>query len=83
MQWFTKGEIFTSSFNFYLNRRSASKKKRGSKMSIFKPSQNTFPPFVNDNEQGPSGGGGLRKIDNIFIERKDDILLSCKQIFNC
>ena len=52
-------------------------------MSIFKPSQNTFPPFVNDNEQGPSGGGGLRKIDNIFIERKDDILLACKQIFNC
>ena len=40
--------------------------------------------LVRDNEQGPSGGGGgLRKSDNIFIEREDDILLSCKQIFNC
>ena len=81
MKWFTKGEIFTSCFNFDLN-RSASKKKRGSKMSIFKPCQKTFPPLVNDNEQGLSGGA-QRKIDNIFIERKDDILLSCKQIFNC
>ena len=27
-------------------------------------------------------GGGVEKIDNIFIERKGDILLSCKQIFN-
>ena len=67
MKWFTKGEIFTSYFNFDLN-WSASKKKRGSKMSIFKPSQNTFPPLVplvNDNEQVPSGeggrGGGLEK----------------------
>ena len=45
------------------------------------------PPLVNDNEQGPSGGGGggggQRKIYNIFIERKDYIFLSCKQIFNC
>ena len=80
MKWFTKGEIFTSCFNFDLN-RSASKKKRGSKMSIFKPCQKTFPPLVNDNEQGLSGGA-QRKIDNIFIERKDDILLSCKPIFN-
>ena len=42
-------------------------------------------PLVNDNEQGPSGGeGGVqRKNDNVFIERKDDILLSCKQISNC
>ena len=41
--------------------------------------------LVSDNEQGPSrgrGGGGLRKSDNIFIEREDDILLSCKQVFN-
>ena len=51
-------------------------------MSIFKPCQKTFSPLVNDNEQGPSGGG-QRKIDNIFIERKDDILLSLNQIFNC
>ena len=80
MKWFKKGEIFTSCFNFDLN-RSASKKKRGSKMSIFKPCQKTFPPLVNDNEQGLSGGA-QRKIDNIFIERKDDILLSCKPIFN-
>ena len=26
---------------------------------------------------------GQRKIDNIFIERKSDVLISCKQIFNC
>ena len=43
--------------------------------------------LVSDNEQGPSRGrgvgGGLRKSDNIFIEREDDILLSCKQVFNC
>ena len=38
-----------------------------------------FPSLVNDNEQE----GGQRKIDNIFIERKGDVLLSCKQIFNC
>ena len=81
MKWFTKGEIFTSCFNFELN-RSASKKKMCSKMSIFKPCQKTSPPPVNDNEQGPSEGAN-RKIDNIFVERKDDILLSCKQIFNC
>ena len=42
----------------------------------------------NDNEQGPSGGeggggGGWIKIDNIFIERKNDNLLSPKQTFNC
>ena len=58
MKWFTKGEIFTPSFNFDLN-RSASKKKMCSKMSIFKPCQkrsSSPPPLVNDNEQGPSGG---------------------------
>ena len=55
MKWFTKGEIFTSCFNFDLN-RSASKKKRGSKMSIFKPFSKNVSPLVNDNEQGPSGG---------------------------
>ena len=55
MKWFKKGEILTSCFNFDLN-RSASKKKKGSKMSIFKPCQKMFPPLVNDNEQGPSGG---------------------------
>ena len=48
-------------------------------MSIFKPSQKTFSPLVNDNdnEQGPSmnrghqrgggGGGGGREIDNILL----------------
>ena len=51
-------------------------------MSIFKPCQKTFPSLVNDNEQGPSGEA-QGKIDNIFIETKDDILLSYKQIFNC
>ena len=45
MKWFTKGEIFTSCFNFDLN-RSASKKKMCSEVSIFKPCQKTFaPPF--------------------------------------
>ena len=45
MEWFTKGEIFTSCFNFDLN-RSASKKKMCSEVSIFKPCQKTFaPPF--------------------------------------
>ena len=28
------------------------------------------------------GHGGLELIDNIFIEKEDDILLSCKQLFN-
>ena len=49
-----KDKIFTSCFNFDLN-RSASKTKKGSKMSILKPCQK-HPPLVNDNEQGPSGG---------------------------
>ena len=39
-------------------------------------------PLANDNEQGPSGER-LRKTDKFFIERKDDILPSCEQIFNC
>ena len=81
MKWFTKGEIFRSCFNFDLN-RSASKKKKSSKMSIFEPCQKKFPLLVNDNEQGPSGRA-QRKIDNIFIESKDGILLSYKQLFNC
>ena len=38
-------------------------------MSIFKPSQKTFPPLVNDNEQGPSEGGG-GEIDNILLRGK-------------
>ena len=59
MKWFTKGEIFTSCFNFDLN-RSASKKKMCSKclfLSILKKRA----PLVNDDEQGPSGGGGAEK----------------------
>ena len=54
-------------------------------MSIFKPSQKTFSPLVNDNEQGPSeGGGGVgeREIDNILLRGKMIFLLSCKQIFD-
>ena len=39
-------------------------------------------PLVNDNEQGPSRDPS-RKTDKFFIERKDDILPSCEQIFNC
>ena len=39
-------------------------------------------PLANDNEQGPSGEP-LRKTDKFFIERKDDILPSCEQSFNC
>ena len=62
--------IFTSCFNFDLN-RSASKKKMFSKMSIFKPCQKTFPPLVNDNEQGPpgEGGGGAREKLITFLLR--------------
>ena len=60
MKWFTKGEIFTYCFNFDLN-RSASKKKRGSKMSIFKPFSKNVSPLVNENKQGPSGGGPREK----------------------
>ena len=44
MKWFTKGDIFTSCFNFDLN-SSANKKKMCSKMSIFKPRQKTFRPL--------------------------------------
>ena len=51
MKWLTKGEIFTSSFNFDQN-WSASNKKMRSKMSILKPCQKTFPV---------GGGGGLEK----------------------
>ena len=51
-------------------------------MSIFKPSQKTFSPLVNDNEQGPSeGGGGGEKLITFYRE-EDDILPSCKQIFD-
>ena len=67
MKWFTKGEIFTSCFNFDLN-RSAGKKKMCSKMSIFKPCQKTFPaPLVNDNEQGPSGGRPREKLITFLL----------------
>ena len=50
-------------------------------MSMFLPFSKNVPPLVNDNEQGVSGGPS-RKTDKIFWERKVDILLSCKQIFN-
>ena len=43
MKWFTKGETFTSYFNFDLN-RSARKKKMCSNMSIFKPCPKSPPP---------------------------------------
>ena len=39
-------------------------------------------PLVNDNGPGPSRKPS-RKTDKFFIERKDDILPSCEQIFNC
>ena len=56
-------------------------------MYIFKPCHKTFPPCKwqwTGAVKGEGGGGrGLEKNDNIFIERKDDILLSCKQISNC
>ena len=48
--------MFTSCFNFDID-RSASKKEMCSKMSVFKACQKTFPPLVNEKEQGPSGGG--------------------------
>ena len=36
-------------------------------MSIFKPCQKTFSPLVNDNEQGPSGGGGREKLITFLL----------------
>ena len=72
MKWFTKGAIFTSCFNFDLD-RSPNKEKMCSRMCIFLPCQKTFPSIVNDNEQGPSegrewgGGGWVFSGDNIFI----------------
>ena len=38
---------------------------------------------MNRGRQEEGGGGGWIKIDNIFIERKNDNLLSRKQTFNC
>ena len=54
MKWFTKGEIFTSCFNFDQN-RSASKKKCVQKCLFLSLVKNVS-RLVNDNEQGPSGG---------------------------
>ena len=63
-------EIVTTCFNVDLN-RSASEKKLCSKMSIFKPCQKTFPPLVNDNEQGPYGGrGGREKLMTFLLRGK-------------
>ena len=45
MKWFTKGEIFTSCFNFDLN--------RGTSNILLALSKNVqVPPLVNDNEKG-------------------------------
>ena len=57
MKWFTKGEVFTSCFNFNLN-QSASKKKNVFKNVYFLAWSKNVSPLVNDNEQRPSGGGG-------------------------
>ena len=51
-------------------------------MSIFLALSKNVSPLVNDNEQGPSRDPS-RKTDKFFIERKDDILPSCEQSFNC
>ena len=82
MKWFTKGEIFTSCFNFDLN-RSASKKKMCSEVSIFKPCQNTFPPCKSDNEY--SMGIVSRSSQSIKIDSNQLILSNdngnrCKSI---
>ena len=57
MNWFTKGEIFTSCLNFDLN-QSASKKKNvfNKYVCVLQLSKN-ISLLVNDNEQGLSGGG--------------------------
>ena len=67
LKWFTKGETFTSCFNFDLS-QSASKKKMCSKMSLFNPCKKNISPPVNDNEQGLSGGG-LKKKQITFLMR--------------
>ena len=48
-------------------------------MTIFYLLEKSFPPLVNDDDQGPAGAV-LRKTNSIFIERKDGILLRCMQI---
>ena len=52
------------------------RKKICSKMSLFKPCQKTF-PLVNDNEQGPSRGGGRGGARENMIT----VLLRGKMIF--
>ena len=47
MKWFTKGEVFTSCF----------KKVRNKCVQKALALSKNVPPLVNDNEQGPSGGG--------------------------
>ena len=58
MKWFTKGEIFTSCFNFDLNQSASKKKMCSTNMSVFYNCQKNISLLVNDNEQGLSGGGG-------------------------
>ena len=48
-----------------------------SKMSIFKPCQKNVSPLVNDNEQGPSGGGGAKEKLITFLLRGRMIGLTC------
>ena len=65
MKWFTKGEIFTFSFNFDLNRR-ASKKKMRSKCLFFSHFKKRF-PLVNDKMNRGSQGGSREKLITFLL----------------
>ena len=69
MKWFTKGDIFTTCFNFDLNRSASEKKKCVQKCLFLSLVKRRFLPLVNDNEQGPSGGGGSREKLITFLLR--------------
>ena len=69
MKWFTKGEIFTTCFNFDLN-RSASEKKCVQKC-LFLSFVKRRPPLLNGNEQGSSGGKeGREKLITFLLRGK-------------
>ena len=76
MKWFTKGEILHPVLILIYIGVLVRKQYVQKFLAL---SKNVPPPLITDNEKGSSGVAS-RKIDNIFIEGKDDILLSCKQI---
>ena len=82
IKWFSKGKMFVSCFNFDRN-QSASKKKCVQKCLFFSLVKKRPPPPCKWQCTGAVRGGPPGKVIKIFNEGKDDILLSCKQIFSC